>query len=624
MTRRWMLLLLGLAVGTAGCVKRFPAAAGADRTLEAGQEMTFGRPVEDLGETEVVWTMGDGTRLRGARVAHAWQLPGSYQVRVEITDPDGSKRSDTARIQVTRPALLQVVPQDAAAMILCDRPAERLGRIPLLLERLFASGQEANAVLGTIGKALGFDPFTPEGLRGAGLDPQGGVAWVILDPAGKTNAVVAAVSDAGRATRTIERLFSRSGPVSTRQAEANPRITELLREGERPVAAMTIHRGYLWLAVPTGEADRAVTVLAALRDAPPQAGLAAAPGYRRARAGEERIGAVHLYLAKTFLARSQPAAPARVDDELQRIQDQVAGVVDYLRADLYIDDDGLRGHVRLGLSGDKVPVVARAMRARNPVPDFATFIAPDQHLVVKLSADLAGVWRSILELGGQPQLWAQMLQALEQMGAAAGVDLRQGVLDNLGDSYLLALRLKPAAVLEMVASQGRRVPGPARLMDAVLYAQVRDADRLIECLGGLAGTSPMAAQLRPVRGRDNQWTLGAGASPLTLVVDRGFAVLATTAGLARDAIGRMASPREPLPDWPSAMRSQSHQVAWADVGGLVRDLTRQPAPGASGSASFARAMLAMTLGKFASLRHVTLRAALEEQVFTLRLRLTLR
>jgi len=624
MTRRCLLLLSGLAVLAGGCVKRFPAETGGDRSLHAGDEITFGRPAGDIGETEVVWTMGDGTRLRGARVSHAWQLPGSYQVRVEVIDPDGSKRSDTARIQVTRPSLLQVLPAGAGAVILLERPAERLGKVPLLLERLLASGQEANAALGTIGKALGFDPFTPEGLRSAGLDPDGGVAWVILDPNGHTNAVVAAVSDVEVATRTFERLFARSSAVSTRQADADPRITELLRKNdEQPVAAMTIHRGYLWLAVPTGDARRPAAALADLRGAK-RAGLAAAPGYRRARALEERIGAVHLYLAKSFLTRSRPADPAAVDAEVQRIQDKVAESVDYLRADLELDDDGLQIHARLGLSGDHVPVVARALRARNAVPDFATFIAPDQHLVVKLSVDLAGLWRSILELGGQQKLWEQMIQAMEQMGAGGGVRPRQGLLDNLGDSYLLAVRLKPAGILDMVGSQGRRVPGLAQLLDAVLYAQVRDGDRLIETLGKLEGIPPVATHLRPVRGSDNQWSLGVGASPLTLVVDRGFAVLATSAGLARDAIGRMSSPREPLPDWPAAMRSGALQVAWADVGGLVRDLTRGPAPGSSSSASFARAMLAMTLGKFASLRHVTLRAALEQQVFSLRLRLTLR
>lgn len=619
MRPRWWLLMLGLTMVAGGCVKRFPAAAGEDRSLRAGEEAAFGRPVERGDAPGIVWTMGDGTRLRGARVSHAWQTPGTYQVRVEVTDPDGGTRTDTARITVIRPPLLEVLPAGVGGMLWFDRPARRLGRVPLLLERLFVSGQEANATLSAIEKVLGFDPFSPEGLRAAGLDPQGGIAWTILDPAGRTNAVVAAVSDPEVATHTFERLFSRSAPVSTRQADAHPGITELLREDNtRPVAAMMLHRGFLWVAVPTGDQGAPADTLAGVRESP-SPGLASAPGYRRARALRPQPGVAQLYLAKTFLSRSGQSG-----DGAAGVGQRVTEELDYLRADLDLEDAGLQVRAWLGLTGKDVPVVARTLRSRNTVPDFGAFIAPDQHLVIKVSADLAGLWRSILDLGGQEHLWTQMMQALEQMGAAAGVRARAGLLDNLGDNYLLAARIKPAGIYRMVASQGQDVPAPGELFDALVYAQVRDTDRLIETLGGLTGIPPLADRFQPVRGRDNQWRLAAGTEGLSLLVDHGFAVLATSQGLARDAIARMDTPRAPLPDWPAAMRSEAEQVAWADVGGLVRDLTQGPAPGSSGRDTFARAMLAMTIGKLASLRHVVLRAALEEGVFTLRLRLTLR
>ena len=85
----------------------------------------------------------------------------------------------------------------ALTMIPETTPAtERMKELPVLLERMLPSGKDANAVLASLQENLGFDPLSEKGMRAAGLDPSGGLAWVSLRAdKGVANAAVATISE---------------------------------------------------------------------------------------------------------------------------------------------------------------------------------------------------------------------------------------------------------------------------------------------------------------------------------------------------------------------------------------------------------------------------------------------
>jgi hypothetical protein len=234
---------------SAGCVKRIPASAGGDRTLKAGEKVVFGEKAEVPEGTKIVWTMGDGAELRGPTVEHAWHLPGTYQVGVEVTDPDGQKRSDSATVTVNQMALLDVLPVEVEALFLFDRPAERMQELPVLLERLLPSGKDANAVLASLQENLGFDPLSEKGLRAAGLDPQGGLAWVALRAdKGIAYVWVATILKVEEAQETFRRIFNKVGEFKEQTSPSDPAIVEIRRgEPDELVAASTVYRGHLWV-----------------------------------------------------------------------------------------------------------------------------------------------------------------------------------------------------------------------------------------------------------------------------------------------------------------------------------------------------------------------------------------
>lgn len=74
------------------------ADAGPDREVLVGEELVL-----DGGESQgesFLWDMGDGTRLEGLQVAHAWSDPGRYAVVLQATGADGTWKSDTALVSV--------------------------------------------------------------------------------------------------------------------------------------------------------------------------------------------------------------------------------------------------------------------------------------------------------------------------------------------------------------------------------------------------------------------------------------------------------------------------------------------------------------------------------------------
>ena len=622
--RRFVLaILVGLAVLAAGCVKRVPASVGGDRTLKAGEPVTFGQKTEVPEGTRIVWSMGDGAELRGPQVEHAWHVPGSYTVAVEVTDQDGQKRIDSATVTVSRVALTEVLPESVEALFFFDRPAERMKELPVLLERMLPSGKDANAVLASLQENLGFDPLSEKGMRAAGLDPSGGLAWVSMRAEKDVaNLALASIHEVEAARETFRRLMNKMGEVKEQTSTADPAILEMRRgEKDELVAASTVYRGHLWVGFPDPDGPDPVAVLTALRSGKCQS-LTGAAHYRKAAAARKEIGAGHLFMSKWYLAFAQGSGQQAGAEE-DKIKDEVMDRLEFFRADLDLLADEVRIKSWTGLCGEEVAVLAKTFKARNQVPAFGPLVSDKEHLVMKLSVDLPGFFKAVLDLAGQGALWNDMIGGFEQLSAGAGI--KAGLLDNIGDSHLLLVRFNPVGLLDVASRGDQAKSGPMDLFSAVVFSQLRDPGKFTGTLDKLAALPPVAAVLqKPKGGPQNSYKIQLGLLPLTLVVEKGFAVLATTAGLAGQSVGRIGASKEPLKGWPEIMGTADHQVAFARVHQFIEDFKRAEVPRDNPGAAFMKSMALMVLGKLTAISTATLDAALAEEVLTINLTLKAR
>jgi PKD repeat protein len=83
--------------------------AGPDRTVCAGEEVRFDGSASvdwDGTLTSYQWDFGDGTTADGAQAVHGFAEPGTYEVRLAVTDDAGascSPAADVARVLVNAP-----------------------------------------------------------------------------------------------------------------------------------------------------------------------------------------------------------------------------------------------------------------------------------------------------------------------------------------------------------------------------------------------------------------------------------------------------------------------------------------------------------------------------------------
>jgi len=538
-------------------------------------------------------------------------------VAVEVTDQDGQKRSDSATINVGRVALTEVLPETVEALFLFDRPAERMKELPVLLERMLPSGKDANAVLASLQENLGFDPLSEKGMQAAGLDPKGGLAWVSLRAEkGVASAAVATISEVEAAQETFLRIINKMGEVKEQTSPADPAIMEMRRgEKDELVAASTVYRGHLWVGFaddPKGPDP--VAMLVALRSGEGK-NLAGASHYQKAAAVRKETGAGHLFLSKWYISFAQGES---ADAENDKIKDEVMDRLEFFRADLDLLADEVRVKSWTGLSGEEAAVLAKTFKARNPVPAFGTLVSSKEHLVMKLSLDLPGFFKAVLDLAGQGNLWTEMIAGLDQIGAG----IKAGLLDNIGDSHLLLIRLNPVGLLDVASKGDQAKSGPMDLFSAVLYSQLRDPKKFTGTLDKLAALPPVTAVLqKPKGGPQNSYKIQMGLLPLNLMVDKGFAVLATTAGLAGQSVGRIGASKKALEGWPKVMDSDDHQVALARVHQFIEDFKRAEVPRDNPGAAFMKSMAMMVLGKLSAISTATLDAALAGDVLTVNLTL---
>jgi len=478
-------LSLLLALTTIACVRRVPVAAGPDTTVEAGARLRLGQPLELPAGARVAWDLGDGARAEGPEAEHTWQRPGTYPVRVEIVDPDGERRWDEAQVTVTRPPLERAVPASLRVALWLPRPGAEgadLARLPLLVERLLADGREANALLAGVREGLGFDPFSAAGWRTAGLDPEGDLAWLGLDvpgasPPRSVGLMVAAAGDEAVLQAHLGRALAGEDEARWQPGAEGLQELRVVKDG-RLLGLAIQARGYVWLAPADAQgegiidAERALGAL--LRSDDPR--LAELPSWRELL-GRRQPGGVCVWL------REIDAAPGPGGDD--QLPPAVHAALGGLRLDVDLGPAELGLEGWLQLRGPEAADLAAVLRARHPPPSFAGRVPPGGHALLKLSLDAVGLSRLVAGWLGQAEGWQAALAAVDQLSAQTGLDVRGGLLDNLGDSYLLAVRLRPAALLARLDGPDDSGPDLAALFSGRLLAQAREPERLRLLLAAL-------------------------------------------------------------------------------------------------------------------------------------------
>lgn len=582
MPRRFLVLLVPAFFMAAGCVKRVPASAGPDISVRAGQRVELGSKVKLPEGTRMSWSFGDGAEIDGSLVAHAWDVAGSYELKVTVSDPDGQQRSDVAKVEVGRPALLDVLGASVDAMLLIDSPGRRLSDFPLLLEKFFVSGQAANSTLAKINELLGFDPFDPVSIAGAGVDPDGSIGLLHVAADGVSGAVVAfPVFDRQKMLGTISQFFS-PGAVGEQPAKRDPAIIVELGADKKPRGAYTFYAGHAWLCKSGSLGFDPDALLAAVRNWDSGKRLVDRPEFKRAVAGREKRGPVEIFVSHAFLG-GQQAGPA-------------AGVIDYLVADAGPQKTGLRVSGRLGPAGKTAQNLIDALRSPPP-PPLGSYLPAGRHLFLKLSARLPDLLRTLADLL-EPGAWKRWQQKL------GGDGVLDKLLGCLGHNLVVGVRLVPDGLLRLTNKQKSRARDA---LEEVAIFELADAKALAAVLDGLADNQQLGGMItKQKRPGARGWQVMLGNWPTSLAIGGGFAIWASSESLIGKVAALVGHPGQLPAWWPKGPAAGQRQVFFADISGFIDDFKKAPPPPDVPSAAFIKAMFMHSLSQVESLGTLTL------------------
>jgi hypothetical protein len=236
------------------------------------------------GDRKVTWDPGDGTpHVAGAELAHAWQRPGRYTVTVDV---DGNR--DAFAVEVVPRPVLDAVPGAAKLALVVPRPWELLPRISRMADRL-SLPVELRRGLRLAQEKVGLQDGKAGSVEAAGLDPQEGVALVVLpeDPEGIW--VLAGILDEPKAL-ALGRDLTALKDTPVREMETARFAVGDDEDGN--AVAYGVAGGYLAVRLPGNGDPRQLAAAAVHLALAPEGTLGADPEFQRARAmapGEDAL-----------------------------------------------------------------------------------------------------------------------------------------------------------------------------------------------------------------------------------------------------------------------------------------------------------------------------------------------
>lgn len=260
-------LVVAMALTGPGCRGVVKPEAGGNRTVEAGVPVDFGSEGRDA--PVVSWDFGDGSPARsGARVAHAFERPGTYAVRA--LDKESVLASATLTV-VPRP-VLRAIPDDAEVAIFFPQLRGNVDPLMGFMSQLVGESQVLQTLDAVPLLALVLREVT--GGQARVVDPEEGLGFFSL-PRFEGSVVLLGVADTQAAVdAVVKEVRSRGARVVRRE----PQGTVFLRRDNGLPMVVFPDRGYLYVVVP---------------DAPePESEEEGAPRQVLAEVGEDSFAAV--------------------------------------------------------------------------------------------------------------------------------------------------------------------------------------------------------------------------------------------------------------------------------------------------------------------------------------------
>ena len=462
-------LACAAALLLAACVKRVAPSAVEDRTVVSGVPTEFGSPADLPEGARIEWDFGDGTPpAAGPAVKHAFPRSGTFTVTEAVVDPDGQKRSTTAKVTVLRRSVPSALPNDARAALIEEMPWRRMALHRETATRL-GMRDVFDDTARTLSDALGFDATSEEAAAAHGFDPEEGVAlYTVADDA---EALVAAVgtSDDAKALAAVKRLLAHEGGTG-RFAGGPFQLTEssldgtpvLLGKGRGGEKVGVLQRfGYLYLRLP-GMSDPLPALRGALK-VQPNSGLSADSLFQ---AAVRHVGTGDM----VFFSRGTGGSQGRLASSVGPSAFTVIDRKDLLEVRLIAQPRDLSGEA-----------LQKTFTPLKPPPDLASKLPSGPAAYVKLSGEPASMWRELLRWSA-----ADAGRVKERAKEVTGLELEKDLLPsftgNVGIGvYLDSFALIDALLGEQVASLDRSgilavaelQPGKGQALASAIDARVR-------------------------------------------------------------------------------------------------------------------------------------------------------
>jgi hypothetical protein len=450
------------------CVKRVAPSAVEDRTVTSGIPTTFGSSAELPEGVRIQWDFGDGTPpVDGPVASHAFPRSGTFTVTQTVLDPDGQKRSTSAKATVLRRSVPSALPGDARAALIQEMPWRRMALHRETATRL-GMRDVFDDTARALSDALGFDATSEEAAAAHGFDPEEGVALYTVadDPEALVGAV--GTSDDAKALASVKRLLAHEGgsgrfaggpfQLSESSLDGTPVLLGTGRGGEK--VGVLQRYGYLYLRLP-GMSDPAPALRGALK-VQLNAGLFADSMFQ---AAVRHVGTGDM----VFFSRGTGGSQGRF-----------AAVG--LSAFTVIDRKDLLEMRFFAQPRDlSVEVLQKTFTPLKAPPDLAAKLPPGPAAYVKLSGEPAAMWRELLRWSA-----ADAGRVKERVKELTGLDLEKDLLPsftgNVGIGvYLDSFALLDAILGEQVASLDRSgvlavaelQPGKGQPLASAIDARVR-------------------------------------------------------------------------------------------------------------------------------------------------------
>jgi hypothetical protein len=218
-----------LACAATGCLRDVTPELGADRTVDVGVPLSWGKP----DGSEVDWDFGDGAHARGAAVRHTFVTPGRYAVQ---TLRNGVTLAHVMLEAIPRP-VVHAIPEAADGALFLPRVNGRLEGVVDFAEKIVGPDSMQRFLDASVLASVALESRAVQGEAGIGLFTLPGFKGLIG---------LVAVQNPAAVVRVIEQRFARMGAGFAQAADGTFRIGG--PSGE--TLALLVDRGYVFLIVP--------------------------------------------------------------------------------------------------------------------------------------------------------------------------------------------------------------------------------------------------------------------------------------------------------------------------------------------------------------------------------------